>query len=244
MRSSIRAHPRVGGENTCPRTLRLTVDGSSPRGRGKRKRCRAIRHEGRLIPAWAGKTSTRRTRTSGRAGSSPRGRGKRRPVPRPRPGCGLIPAWAGKTCPACSPPRGRRAHPRVGGENDETQEDFKPHNGSSPRGRGKRNFLGAPCGYLGLIPAWAGKTCSTGACLVGVWAHPRVGGENWEGCHASPRASGSSPRGRGKRVVAVVNTKGGGLIPAWAGKTSSGKWRRIFFQAHPRVGGENAHHSP
>ena len=51
------AHPRVGGEN-CPRTSRgRTRRGSSPRGRGKPGRLRPRGDPGRLIPAWAGKTS-------------------------------------------------------------------------------------------------------------------------------------------------------------------------------------------
>ena len=111
------AHPRVGGENPKPVAPPEPGWGSSPRGRGKRRRPRhRVRPRG-LIPAWAGKTSCRSPGRSpcgahprvggenfdlGRArqclqGSSPRGRGKRLrphcPDLRPR----LIPAWAGKT---------------------------------------------------------------------------------------------------------------------------------------------------
>ena len=50
------AHPRVGGENVAPHKAQVTMRGSSPRGRGKRRDARAVLdHEG-LIPAWAGKT--------------------------------------------------------------------------------------------------------------------------------------------------------------------------------------------
>ena len=56
---------------------------------------------------------------------------------------------------------------------------------------------------------------------------------------ADEARAGSSPRGRGKRVLALGLRRAGGLIPAWAGKTHCaapivGGWR-----AHPRVGGEN-----
>ena len=115
--STVKAHPRVGGENTPWPSPAWTQPGSSPRGRGKRHRHLRCRLQDRLIPAWAGKTrrcaaatwfATAHPRVGGEngqasasyfagQGSSPRGRGKpdrsrRRPV-RPR----LIPAWAGKT---------------------------------------------------------------------------------------------------------------------------------------------------
>ena len=45
-------------------------------------------------------------------------------------------------------------------------------------------------------------------------AHPRVSGENASSLPDPAHDLGSSPRERGKPVVAVVNTKGGGLIPA------------------------------
>ena len=90
------AHPRVGGENPSGLSLGDDSSGSSPRGRGKL----TLRHlpgpSGRLIPAWAGKTSrTMAASAASRAhprvggengsgavllldqsGSSPRGRGK------------------------------------------------------------------------------------------------------------------------------------------------------------------------
>ena len=112
-----RAHPRVGGENRRQRRPQFRPSGSSPRGRGKRWRNHGYESLPRLIPAWAGKTSSclwsafaRRAhpRVGGEntgdienavkdAGSSPRGRGKRRRPARDRRGMGLIPAWAGKT---------------------------------------------------------------------------------------------------------------------------------------------------
>ena len=111
------AHPRSRGENRFSPPDWPLVSGSSPLTRGKHQdlgyRCDGLR----LIPAHAGKTSTRRTRTSApaahprsrgenrlsltrtgiRRGSSPLTRGKQRPrAPRARPRR-LIPAHAGKT---------------------------------------------------------------------------------------------------------------------------------------------------
>ena len=53
---SLRAHPRVGGENLTLTSPRLSFCGSSPRGRGKRRGRSVCPRIGRLIPAWAGKT--------------------------------------------------------------------------------------------------------------------------------------------------------------------------------------------
>ena len=90
------AHPRVGGENIQTTVQAVAGWGSSPRGRGKPQRGGRWQRGHRLIPAWAGKTSTRwpvATRTPAHPrvggencvplclrrcdyGSSPRGRGK------------------------------------------------------------------------------------------------------------------------------------------------------------------------
>ena len=50
------AHPRMGGENVEIIDDQQDPIGSSPHGRGKRKRRKGPRHPQRLIPAWAGKT--------------------------------------------------------------------------------------------------------------------------------------------------------------------------------------------
>ena len=50
------------------------------------------------------------------------------------------------------------AHPRVGGENDVHAEASIRFEGSSPRGRGKRNQELIKATGAGLIPAGAGKT--------------------------------------------------------------------------------------
>ena len=111
------AHPRSRGENRFSPPDWPLVSGSSPLTRGKHQdlgyRCDGLR----LIPAHAGKTSTRRTRTSAPAahprsrgenrvlkpggymlaGSSPLTRGKPREVLKIEVAARLIPAHAGKT---------------------------------------------------------------------------------------------------------------------------------------------------
>ena len=236
---TLRAHPRVGGEN--PRTTRAprTRTGSSPRGRGKRPLTNGFRVGGGLIPAWAGKTGgsapafggawahprvggengTASPQVMCAQGSSPRGRGKRGVVGWLGRAWGLIPAWAGKT--SLCPPRSRKApaHPRVGGENALPDADCVDRTGSSPRGRGKLRPRPGRQDVCRLIPAWAGKTRALDGDRGGLGAHPRVGGENGRTITGYRRRYGSSPRGRGKPAPLRPGCPERGLIPAWAGKT-------------------------
>ena len=151
------AHPRVGGENPVPRFEPSDESGSSPRGRGKPWLFARQGHLSRLIPAWAGKTSSQQLphlslsahpRVGGEnlgvsmgaltvMGSSPRGRGKRPLLDDPAAADGLIPAWAGKTWRVVRAASPASAHPRVGGENGVNEVLNVSAEGSSPRGRGK-----------------------------------------------------------------------------------------------------------
>ena len=196
------AHPRAGGENQVAGNVVLTVDGSSPRGRGKRRNHNHAVSATGLIPARAGKTErnacygprmpahpraggenvTGVRRMSATHGSSPRGRGKQagyRGRVRRR---GLIPARAGKTFRALSPASRPWAHPRAGGENDGACNTVHGSSGSSPRGRGKLRSRAAALRASRLIPARAGKTSRTSASHAAPRAHPRAGGENRHPC--------------------------------------------------------------
>ena len=91
----------------------------------------------------------------------------------------------------------------------------------------------------GLIPARAGKTrtCSSGN--AGSAAHPRACGENIQGFIDGIKNMGSSPRVRGKLVLAHRVRRAHGLIPARAGKTGFVGTGRGIRRAHPRACGEN-----
>ena len=91
----------------------------------------------------------------------------------------------------------------------------------------------------GLIPARAGKTPGDALTGRGDPAHPRAGGENPPALIATWWAGGSSPRGRGKPELTMEDATALGLIPARAGKTTSGRMTRASRRAHPRAGGEN-----
>ena len=229
----------MGGENKKSDHTDPGASGSSPRGRGKRTGGSSTATPTRLIPAWAGKTA-RLLRASVRGpGSSPRGRGKPGALPAHCHGIGLIPAWAGKTGWSSHRWGAWSAHPRVGGENPASTLGVSMGAGSSPRGRGKPRERDACFVGLGLIPAWAGKTFAPTPKSIHGEAHPRVGGENEIARAEDVNANGSSPRGRGKPVMSTTDSAVTGLIPAWAGKTSSALRRPRPSPAHPRVGGEN-----
>ena len=219
--SSAPAHPRGGGENFSHRCEFCLSHGSSPRGRGKQLGVGDGQLGRGLIPAGAGKTRGRsktpcakpaHPRGGGEnagglqpaphvAGSSPRGRGKLRPGRGLGPRGRLIPAGAGKTQCVRTRMCALTAHPRGGGENDTCPSLDIRNTGSSPRGRGKPDRVGAAAGQGGLIPAGAGKTPGRRAQAVGAPAHPRGGGENRRRKRADETTAGSSPRGRGKHRV-------------------------------------------
>ena len=191
------AHPRAGGENSRMITGRGMQAGSSPRGRGKRQIDTPASRRRGLIPARAGKTC--RCRHPHRAAPAhPRAGGE-------NPGAWWLPVVAGG-----SSPRGR-GKPSVSG-------DGHFLSGSSPRGRGKRSGRRRRRARRGLIPARAGKTNRLARWQTSRTAHPRAGGENGIMVEQHTGELGSSPRGRGKRCVALDTPKIAGLIPARAGK--------------------------
>ena len=107
----------MGGENLRVNPHDNRFIGSSPHGRGKREAGASCGQHGRLIPAWAGKTSAsivtmtfepahprmggenmqKAAEGAGRSGPSPHGRGKLYADVALWESYRLIPAWAGKT---------------------------------------------------------------------------------------------------------------------------------------------------
>ena len=111
--------------------------------------------------------------------------------------------------------------------------------GSSPRGRGKLEVWSEGSLRWRLIPARAGKTRRILREVRPRQAHPRAGGENAPPLRRTLVPTGSSPRGRGKRMASLPRPAPSRLIPARAGKTFPGWLNRGARRAHPRAGGEN-----
>ena len=111
--------------------------------------------------------------------------------------------------------------------------------GSSPLTRGKRVPRAPRHDGNGLIPAHAGKTCSTRRTSHHAGAHPRSRGENPGGDDGQSIGFGSSPLTRGKPPRPRRRYCHCGLIPAHAGKTRSWFTSGLLLGAHPRSRGEN-----
>ena len=172
-------------------------------------------------------------------GSSPRVRGKLAGPQGGVLGDRLIPARAGKTRACPRRRRGRRAHPRACGENPRARHLPGDCYGSSPRVRGKQQWVGRDEGVAGLIPARAGKTGPTPSASSTKPAHPRACGENDYLVPDRQRDPGSSPRVRGKQSRGAPCETATGLIPARAGKTGATCTAPSSGRAHPRACGEN-----
>ena len=195
---------------------------------------------------------------AGFSGSSPLARGKHRDRPARHDRARLIPARAGKTAWTCARSVSFRAHPRSRGENQVACVYCHLAYGSSPLARGKRRQSEQVRHRERLIPARAGKTCSTGRVCGGARAHPRSRGENANkpsrttleggssplarGIKTAAASAGSSPLARGKRLVSKDILRGFGLIPARAGKTRGRSKTPSRRPAHPRSRGENTGH--
>ena len=172
-------------------------------------------------------------------GSSPRGRGTRISPAASAANARFIPAWAGNTFPSGAFRPSCAVHPRVGGEHSTSLTPVPARAGSSPRGRGTRNYSFSFSANSRFIPAWAGNTPCCRSTAGAETVHPRVGGEHVVRPDRKGVGFGSSPRGRGTRRSRRRIRRPIRFIPAWAGNTlckSPRQWRRTV---HPRVGGEH-----
>ena len=110
--------------------------------------------------------------------------------------------------------------------------------GSPPRGRGKGGGIGGTRAFLGITPAWAGKSMKKTLAQDFPQDHPRVGGEKGGGNPFPRVGTGSPPRGRGKGCTFSDGLFSVGITPAWAGKSLLIAVIVTYTQDHPRVGGE------
>ncbi len=136
VRSEVRGHPRVRGEQpprACPDP---GSEGSSPRARGAVQRIVKRPDFIRVIPACAGSSTLFAFRFRMRGGSSPRARGAGMLASRTRGTIGVIPACAGSSGAASGGYIIMRGHPRVRGEQPRKRRGWGIFWGSSPRARG------------------------------------------------------------------------------------------------------------
>ena len=110
--------------------------------------------------------------------------------------------------------------------------------GPSPRVRGSPDHRRAHGGWLGSIPACAGKPAAPRRAAGRGWVHPRVCGEAATVTCRAAVATGPSPRVRGSPDRAARPAARHGSIPACAGKPGTASWPRSGRRVHPRVCGE------
>ena len=106
--------------------------------------------------------------------------------------------------------------------------------------RGTLVQCGLRLGDAGIIPAYAGNTPSRRHRPSPKRDHPRVCGEHFSSCVVMVPSGGSSPRMRGTLWTCFRGGRRCGIIPAYAGNTSTIArcWNRSGD--HPRVCGEHA----
>ena len=146
----------------------------------------------------------------------------------------LIPAGAGQT-----PQRGFNrvlagAHPRRCGADGHLVDVGHADGGSSPQVRGRHHRRPQHRSRVGLIPAGAGQTTSTGIHSRPNTAHPRRCGADFFFGMFFGVGPGSSPQVRGRPDCCCDGWSGDGLIPAGAGQTAARRSTMSCARAHPR----------
>ena len=153
-------YPRVGGGNDAPLYRGDSLQGLSPRGRGKQYASASVVTPRRSIPAWAGETTRQATAQSYQMVYPRVGGGNLDPDCDYAEWVRSIPAWAGETRRGGAAVKRREVYPRVGGGNPAAQMWQAVARGLSPRGRGKRGQPRLECPRGRSIPAWAGETAA------------------------------------------------------------------------------------
>ena len=216
-----RDHPRIRGEHSPARADKPHFPGSSPHTRGARGADVQVTRPARIIPAYAGSTVKLSYLWAPSHGSSPHTRGARLMIDDGIDSRGIIPAYAGSTTTSNAPPKAWTDHPRIRGEHLKTPPGESMRVGSSPHTRGallKERVDDVP---VRIIPAYAGSTAGSAAGRLARRDHPRIRGEHTR-TSTTPRGHpGSSPHTRGARSSPRRSSASAGIIPAYAGSTST-----------------------
>ena len=190
-------------------------------------------------PRWRGEDPLAARPVRQQQGSSPLARGGRDCMNPKDVEDRLIPAGAGRTTGAAIAMGVLGAHPRWRGEDVGTRGKCSAGAGSSPLARGGLSWPSLWNLARRLIPAGAGRTpraLASGPCPS---AHPRWRGEDGILVDGVMAGRGSSPLARGGRSRGYDHDETDGLIPAGAGRTSSGIRAVRSRTAHPRWRGED-----
>ena len=112
--------------------------------------------------------------------------------------------------------------------------------GSSPHTRGARDRVFLRRLGERIIPAYAGSTARPSTSSAAFADHPRIRGEH-DVSHITPLAlDGSSPHTRGAPLICITDDPDVGIIPAYAGSTTSTASTPPWRRDHPRIRGEHS----
>ena len=104
--------------------------------------------------------------------------------------------------------------------------------------RGKVFIMLARSYFLRITPAYAGKSIGKPSAATTTQDHPRLCGEKLAGGGQGNFWTGSPPPMRGKDTELVGMLAGGGITPAYAGKSRQILDTVYMCQDHPRLCGE------
>ena len=213
--------------------------GSSPHTRGAPPGRFDMYVRKRIIPAYAGSTYVEKLERVARK-DHPRIRGEHdTETSSPYFLLRIIPAYAGSTPSTSGQIGGDADHPRIRGEHPDRSGSSRPAPGSSPHTRGARVAGVGGCFLTRIIPAYAGSTSPPTDDRNFPKDHPRIRGEHPLINSKENAHDGSSPHTRGAQPAGAVRVAELGIIPAYAGSTSSGGWLPVRTRDHPRIRGEH-----
>ena len=149
-----------------------------------------------------------------------------------------IPACAGKPFPFPRLPSPAWVYPRVCGETAGVGAGLVLVQGLSPRVRGNLAANVRGNGYVGSIPACAGKPRTPSPAPRGTGVYPRVCGETSGRLLSRSLAPGLSPRVRGNPLIDATPRPCYRSIPACAGKPMLAIIGNQAAEVYPRVCGE------
>ena len=153
--------------------------------------------------------------------------------------CGrFIPAYAGNSLRVNAFVRMNTVHPRLRGELSGAVVEALIVGGSSPLTRGTPGSNVRPKDVLRFIPAYAGNSQDTHLVRDLPSVHPRLRGELKKLRLRAAATNGSSPLTRGTRRDEYPVLGHLRFIPAYAGNSLLGFYRRSGRTVHPRLRGE------
>ena len=133
-----------------------------------------------------------------------------------------------------------KVHPRIRGEDIDTQYELTPGTGSPPHTRGRSGIRTARKRAIRFTPAYAGKINFRKPLGRAGWVHPRIRGEDRNSCRHDLRREGSPPHTRGRFSLLWRNSASLRFTPAYAGKIRPVAGCSPSSRVHPRIRGEDS----